>query len=46
VPGGDGDTCDQVPYQTLVSLIPLSFSLPRATTIAKIETLGIPAGTP
>jgi len=46
VPGGDGETCDPVPYQTLVSLIPLGFSLPRATTIAKIETLGLPAGTP
>lgn len=46
LPGSDSETCNQVPYQTLVSLIPLSFSLPRATTIAKIETLGIPCGTP
>jgi hypothetical protein len=36
-----GANCEPVPYQTLVSLIPLSFLLPTATTIAKVETLGM-----
>lgn len=46
LPGGSSDTCDPVPYQTLVSLIPFPFSLPVATTIARVETLGLPPGTP
>lgn len=39
---GSGDECTRVPYQTLVSLIPLPFGLPRSTTIANAETLGLP----
>jgi hypothetical protein len=44
--GGDSGSCDPVPYKGLVSLIPLAFNLPRATTIAKAETLGMPPGMP
>lgn len=36
-----GDACTQVPYQTLTSLVPLSFGLPRALTIVNAETLGM-----
>lgn len=39
---GSGDECTRVPYQRLVSLIPIPFALPRATTIANAETLGMP----
>jgi hypothetical protein len=39
-PGG-GAECTPVPYRTLVSLIPLPFALPRSTTIANAETLGM-----
>lgn len=46
LPGGDSESCDPVPYRTLVSLVPFSFALPRATTIAHIETLGMPPGMP
>lgn len=46
LPGGGDGTCDPVPYKTLVSLIPLPFSLPVSTTIAKVETLGMPSGLP
>jgi hypothetical protein len=44
--GGDGGSCDPVPYKALVSFFPLGFDLPRATTIAKAETLGMPPGMP
>lgn len=37
-----GANCDPVPYQTLVSIISLPFLLPVATTIAKVESLGMP----
>jgi hypothetical protein len=44
---GDGDTCEAVPYQPLVSLIPLLIShLPVSTTTSVAETLGRPAGLP
>ena len=39
-----GTQCDPVPYQTLVSLIRIPFSLPLSTTITNAETLGRPAG--
>lgn len=39
---GSGETCTPVAYQTLVSLIPLPFGLPRSMTIANAETLGRP----
>lgn len=41
-----GQTCTRVPYQTLVSMIPLSFGLPESTTIVNAETLGLPEGVP
>lgn len=44
--GGDASACTPVPYRTLVSLIPLAFSLPMATTIARVETLGMVPGAP
>lgn len=43
---GGGDQCNPVPYQSLVSLIPLPLPLPISTTIALAETLGRPAGLP
>jgi hypothetical protein len=45
---GDGDTCDAVPYQPLVSLIPIPIliHLPVSTTTSVAETLGRPAGLP
>ena len=46
LPGGASDVCDPVPYQTLASFVPFSFSLPTATTIARAETLGMPPGVP
>lgn len=46
LPGGDADACDPVPYKRLFSLIPFSFSLPFSTTIANVETLGMPPGMP
>ena len=39
-----GPQCNPVPYQTIVSLIRIPFSLPFATTITNAETLGWPAG--
>lgn len=42
LPGG-GD-CDPVPYQAMVSLIPMQFTLPWSTTIVTAETLGRAAG--
>lgn len=39
---GSGAECTRVPYQTLFSLIPLPFGLPRSVTIATAETLGMP----
>jgi hypothetical protein len=42
LPGGAG--CDPVPYQSIVSLIPIPFPLPKSTTIVTAETLGRPAG--
>lgn len=39
---GSGAECTRVAYQTLVSLIPLPFGLPRSTTIVNAETLGMP----
>lgn len=40
--------CEPVPYQSLVSLVPMAFSLPESTTIVAAETFGvaprIPAG--
>lgn len=42
---GSGD-CDPVPYQSIVSLIPIPFSLPQSITIVNAETLGMPAGLP
>jgi Flp pilus assembly pilin Flp len=44
-PGG-GNQCDPVPYQLLVSLIPIPFPLPISTTVSLAETLGRPAGLP
>jgi len=46
LPGSASDVCDPVPYRTLASFVPFSFSLPTATTIARAETLGMPAGVP
>jgi hypothetical protein len=46
MPGGASDVCNPVPYQTLTSFVPFSFSLPTATTIARAETLGMPPGVP
>jgi hypothetical protein len=45
-PGGSSDTCDPVPYKTMVSLISLAFPLPPSTTIARVESLGLIPGTP
>lgn len=38
---GSGEECGPVTYRTLVSLIPIPFPLPRSTTIANAETLGM-----
>jgi len=46
LPGGANAACEPVPYQTLTSFIPFTFGLPMATTIARIETLGMPPGVP
>lgn len=40
---GGGD-CNPVPYQSMVSLVPMHFTLPWSTTIVTAETLGRPAG--
>lgn len=45
-PNEGGDVCDPVPYKRWFSLIPFTFSLPFSTTIANIETLGMPPGMP
>ncbi|WP_373896740.1 TadE/TadG family type IV pilus assembly protein [uncultured Massilia sp.] len=42
----DGDLCEPVGYQALVSLVPFSFGLPPSVTIVTAETLGMPAGVP
>ena len=42
---GSGD-CDPVPYQSIVSLIPIPFALPQSITIVNAETLGLPPGLP
>ena len=42
LPGGG--QCVPIPYVSIVSLIPLPFPLPVATTIVTAETLGRPAG--
>lgn len=42
----EGQACTRAPYQTLVSMIPLSFGLPESTTIVTAETLGLPGGVP
>lgn len=39
-----GEACTPVRYQSIVSLVPLPFGLPRSTTIANAETLGMPSG--
>jgi hypothetical protein len=41
-----GAACARVPYQSLVSLVTLSFGLPESTTIVNAETLGLPEGVP
>lgn len=46
LPGGDAETCDPVRYRALVALIPFSFPLPVSSTVATIETLGLPPGVP
>jgi len=43
---GSGAGCDPVPYQSIVSLVPIPFPLPLATTIVTAETLGRSAGLP
>jgi len=45
---GDGSTCEAVPYQPLVSLIPIPVLLhfPVSTTTSVAETLGRSAGLP
>ena len=43
---GDGAECQPVPYQPLLSLIPVSFKLPLSRTIVNAETLGMPGGLP
>lgn len=39
-----GTECAPVPYQSILSLIPIPFQLPLSTTIVNAETLGRPAG--
>lgn len=39
-----GGQCVPIPYQSIVSLVPLPFPLPVSTTIVTAETLGRPAG--
>lgn len=46
LPGGGAGECVPVPYKTLFTLIPFSFPLPLSTTVANIETLGMPPGMP
>jgi len=46
MPGDDSETCDAVSYRGLVRLIPFTFPLPLSTTIAPVETLGMPPGLP
>lgn len=38
--------CEPVPYQTLVSLIAMNFSLPTSPSIVSAETLGYQVGAP
>lgn len=42
----DTSSCTQVPYSSLVPLVPLPFNLPASTTVVNAETLGMPEGTP
>jgi hypothetical protein len=44
--GGAGPTssCEPVAYEPLIALVPLSLTLPTATTIAPVETLGYTPG--
>lgn len=42
---GDAE-CNAVPYQSILSLIPIPFPLPLATTIVNAESLGLRAGVP
>jgi hypothetical protein len=46
LPDGDRNSCDPVPYRTMTSYIGLPFDLPLSTTIAPVETLGLPPGEP
>ncbi|MGJ9419607.1 TadE/TadG family type IV pilus assembly protein [Massilia sp. CMS3.1] len=46
LPNGVSAACEPVPYRALVSLVPFSFALSRATTVATVETLGLPPGVP
>jgi len=43
---GGGADCNRIPYQSIVSLVPLPFPLPDAVTIVTAETLGLPPGLP
>jgi hypothetical protein len=38
---GNTDECDPIQYRTLISLIHLSLALPRSTTLAKAQSLGL-----
>jgi hypothetical protein len=46
VPDADRNSCTPVPYKTLTSYVGLPFKLPISTTIAQVETLGLPPGVP
>lgn len=46
LPDGDRNSCDPVPYKTMTSYVGLPFNLPISTTIAQVETLGLPPGEP
>jgi len=46
LPGGEPESCDPVPYRGLVALIPFAFPLPLSSTVATVETLGMPPGEP
>lgn len=39
--GAAAPDCDEVPYKTIVSLIPFRFALPISTTIMPAESLGL-----
>jgi Flp pilus assembly protein TadG len=42
---GEGDRCDAVPYQPIISIISLPVMMPTSTTIMTAETLGFRPGT-